>query len=848
MIEGWPVLRVPARLCTALPHMLLRFVSRATLAVALACCSIALPAHAQELPPSRADEVELFDYTVVAGDTCASISQQFFGNRRRYDLIHAYNPGMGPPPHDLEAGQILHLPRRATPADQLADATVTGVERRALARPRPADDAWVAAQRGLGLYRGGRVATQQRSAAELTFRDTSVVQLREQTLVIIFGPNATTTRTAGMEATLETGALRTRLGELRGGSAAGSGGGNTLRVVTGSGTATLSGGSAVVGVDEGGTSRLSNHSGGASMQSSSGGRPVTLPENTGSMVHTGQRPTPPRPLPPAPTWQSGTRRFLGVAGIGGDLDGSWTQVPGATRYRIEIARQPDGREVVFATEVPGEISGFQAHRLPPGVFYVTVATLDGDLFESRPSVAERFEILEGRIVPPGADPSAPAPAYDPGDPTAPAAARIEALEGTLYYVPDGIRCGSPSPILLRYDDMWTCNDATGASIGVPPFDVRRVQTAIDGVPHDPDDPTQQVAGPAIEIARGTTRDAVLEPSLEGTLPDDLTLVADEGVTLSNVRRDGARFTVSITVATRSESMIYVHWARSSAPTQWMGGVRVLARDPEPTRVVPPTPVAPEPPHQPRLTEAYARSPVVSALALTDVDRRGSTVGLSLAEIAPAPRAEGRTERTRIAVAADLSLLDDQIQVGTVVPIDIAGRASGTWEAGSLDIYGHARWVPLRRDPAADDSLALAIDLGAWFPTHPEGLTADDRSGLPLVRLAPSIELAYAFERVASFRTRQGALLDLDDTGARLWASAYGLDLELARAITMGVEIDLVLGPEIEANLFAVSISPQLAVELDPLVLGLGMRFGLNRDGQALFGAASVAISASYAFR
>jgi len=839
------MLQGPARLCTALPLMRLRFVSHAALLASITWCSVARTAHAQELPPSRAQEVELFDYTVVEGDTCASISQQFFGNRRRYDLIHAYNPDMGPPPHDLEAGQILHLPRRATPADQLADATVTGVERRVEARPRPADDAWVAAQRGLGLYRGGRVATQQRSAAELTFRDTSVVQLREQTLVIIFGPNATTTRTAGMEATLETGALRTRLGELRGGAESG---GNTLRVVTGSGTATLAGGSAVVGVDAQGTSRLSNHSSGASLQASSGGRAVALPENTGSLVRTGERPTPPRPLPPAPTWEPGTRRFLGVAGMGGDLEGSWTHVVGASRYRIEIARQPDGREVVFATEVDANITGFQAHRLPAGTFYVTVATLDGDLFESRPSTAERFEIVEGRIVRPGDDGSAAAPAYDPGDPTVEPAARIEVLEGTLFHVPEGFTCQSSSPILLRYDDLRSCNDTTGASVSYPPFDVRRVQTTIDGTPYDPGDPTQEIEGPAIEIARGATREVVLEPQLEGALPDDLTLVADEGVTLTNVRREGNRFTASITVARASESMVRLHWARSSAPTQWMGPVRVLATDAAPVAAVVAPPPAPEPPRQPRLTEAYARSPVVSALVLTDLDRRGSTVGLSLAEIAPAPRAEGLTERTRIAVAADLSLLDDQIQLGTLVPIDVAGRARGTWEAGSLDIYAHARWVPLRRDPAADDSLALAIDLGAWFPTHPEGLTDDDRTGLPLVRLAPSIELAYAFDRVASFRMRQGALLDLDDTGARLWASAYGLDLEVARALSVGVEIDLVLGPEIEANLFAVGISPQLAVELDPLMLGLGMRFGLNRDGQALFGAASVALSASYAFR
>jgi hypothetical protein len=115
-------------------------------------------------------------------------------------------------------------------------------------------------------------------------------------------------------------------------------------------------------------------------------------------------------------------------------------------------------------------------------------------------------------------------------------------------------------------------------VSYPPFDVRRVQTTIDGTPYDPGDPTQEIEGPAIEIARGATREVVLEPQLEGALPDDLTLVADEGVTLTNVRREGNRFTASITVARASESMVRLHWARSSAPTQWMGPVRVLATD------------------------------------------------------------------------------------------------------------------------------------------------------------------------------------------------------------------------------------------------------------------------------
>lgn len=819
-------------------------------AAMLACLAIAsvsvASAQAQTTAPSSSRgassldgaEVELFDYTVVEGDTCAGISQRFFGNRRRYDLIHAYNPDMGPPPHDLVPGTVLRLPRHATPARDLADATVTGVERRVEARPRPVDESWVAAQRGLGLYRGGRVATQQRSAAELTFRDTSVVQLREQTLVIIFGTTTTTTRTAGMEATLETGALRTRLGELRGEGRAGSGG-NTLRVVTGASTAMLEGGSAVVGVDEQGTSRLSNHSSSARLEGRSGGT-VTLPQNTGSLVRRGARPTPPRPLPPAPAWAPGPTRFAGVAGVGGSVSAAWAPVAGASRYRVEIARQPDGRDVVFATEVPADVTRFEAHRLPPGRYHVTIATLDGDLFESRPSPALVLEVLDGRLLQPGESASSAAPVFDPGDPTAEPSAEVHALAGSIYVPPAGVQCTSDGqardPIVLRPDTTLRCRAQDGSDVGAPHLVVHGIATEVEG------------GAAAIALVRGERDSVVLSPRVEGELPADLTLTGSGGLLVEDVRREEGRYHLSLTAARDAASPAELRWVREAAPDQVIGTVPVTLHEAQAQAPAPEVPSEPTAPISPRLTEAYSRSPVVSALTLTDFDRRGSTIGLSVAEIAPSPRAWGREERTRIAVAADVSLFDDALQIGTVVPFDVVGRAMNTWEAGSLDIYAHARWVALRRDPAQRDSLALSLDLGAWFPTHPDGLTRDDRSGLPLVRLAPSLELAYAFERVAAFRMRQGMLFDLDDTGARLWASAYGFDVNLWGPIAVGVEFNLVIGPEIEANLIAMGLSPQLALDFDPVTLGLGMRFGLNRDGQALFGAASVALSASVAFR
>ncbi|GAB4207413.1 MAG: hypothetical protein OHK0013_25010 [Sandaracinaceae bacterium] len=783
-------------------------------------------AHAQQAGGS---EVELFDYVVQEGDSCARIAERFFGNRRRYDLIHAYNPDMGPPPHDLEPGRVLHIPRRAVPASELADATVTAVERRVEARPRPIDEAWIAAQRGLGLYRGGRVATQSRSAAELTFRDTSVVQLREETLVIIFGATSTATRQSGMEATLETGALRTRLGELRGETS-----GNSLRVVTGSGTASLTGGSAVVSVDGSGTSRLSNHTSRAGLQASVGGPAVALPPDTGSLVRRGERPTPPRPLPAAPTWIIGERRSLGVAGHGGSVAGQWAFVPGASRYHVELARQPDGRDVVFATDVPSTITRFEAHRLPAGVYYATVATIDGDLFESRPSSAARFEILEGRTLAPGEDPASPPPAFDPGDPSIDPRPEVEVLEGTTYVAPEGIACEPASPIALRPDLVVRCTTTAGEPVATPHFVVRGVSTAIEGL----------AEGTPLTLARGSTNEVVLAPALEGGLPEDLALVASDGILVERQVREGGRVRATLVISREATLPAELRWVRTVAPTRPIGRMPVmLAAAPTRGAVSAESGAPAPPPRSPRLTEAFARSPVSSALVLDDLDRRGSTVGLSLAEVAPRPRNPIASQRTRLAVAGDLALFDDQLVLGTIVPVDLVGTHNASWERGALDVWAHARWVPLRRDPAADASLALAVDLGAWIPTH-----AGEPSGLPSVRIAPSIATAFAIERVLAFRTRQGALIDLDEAGARLWASAYGLDLELFGPIAVGVEIDLAVGRERERSLFALGLSPQLAIDVDPVALSLGLRFGLNRDGQDVFGAAAVALGASVAIR
>ncbi|MEM1417160.1 MAG: LysM domain-containing protein, partial [Myxococcota bacterium] len=235
--------------------------------------------------PAAAQDSETFEYRVRSGDTCALIARRFYGDWRRYDVIMELNPILreggeyghcGPA---LRPGVTLTLrrdpgappPRRAASSP---DAELTAVRRRVQAREPEAAD-WQRASRGLDLFRGWRVNTLDEATAEVTFRDTSIVHMRENTLVIIFGGEASTARRRTTTARLERGALRSRLGRLR------------LEVETPSASAALEGGDAVVSVDGEGTSRVSNHQGGPASVRGQVGDAVAVRPGYGSEVRAG---------------------------------------------------------------------------------------------------------------------------------------------------------------------------------------------------------------------------------------------------------------------------------------------------------------------------------------------------------------------------------------------------------------------------------------------------------------------------------------------------------------------------------------------------------------------------------
>jgi LysM repeat protein len=379
---------------------------------------------------ARADEPTV-DYVVRAGDTCLGISRRELGSAARLAELHRLNPGLGPLPHQLVPGQHLRLPGRQV------DAHITHLEGKVQARA-PDAEAWQAAALAMDLYRLWRVASGKASAAEITFvRDGSALQMREDTIVVIYGEREAQAQTGA--ATLVTGALRSHLAELAG---------EPLVVATPAADATLRGGSAVLAAEEDGMLRIANHRGPrADLRSRARGtKPVAVAEGMGSWVEPGQAPRPPRPLPPPPAWIDGPTTFAALDGAA-DIDLRWRG--GATGYRVELARDVDGRDVVVAVTVPGSVTAFRGERLPIGAYYAFVAAIDADGLEGAPAAPLRVAIEPFALLPPEGAPAV-----------------AGALVGGRVVAPDGYTCGGEGRtfrIVHAGDVEVVCTGANGAT-------------------------------------------------------------------------------------------------------------------------------------------------------------------------------------------------------------------------------------------------------------------------------------------------------------------------------------------------------------------------------------------------
>lgn len=784
-------------------------------AVVLSLVSQATAARAQDPPVYDRDpaecaqmstaELEVIPYEIQVGDSCARIATRQFGDRSRFDVIHAFNPGMGPEPHRHTPGAHLCLPRVAPPRDSGPLARVTALRQEVRARP-PEAPAWSPAELDQPVDRGGRVHTMERAFAELTFRDTTVVTLRGDTLVVVYGDGAGAVRRTGTEATLERGALRSRLGDLRAG--------HRLNLATPSTAVELEGGSAVATVDIASTTRVSNHEGGdAVLRATSGGSPMDVRPGMGSMVLQGGRPTRPQRLPDPPSWRAGQPdAFVGLATLT-TVRGGWNPVAHARVYRIEIARQPDGRDLAAQVEVPREITSFEIHRLPPGRYYARVATIDGDLFESRPSEPFAFEILLGALEDPSGNRDAEAPEWDPGD-ASEEAGPAHVLLGSRFVPPDGVTCAygdgasSGRVVLETPGEVALRCEREGSAVGAILLETSSVAFASSG------------DGAHLEVIRGEPRELQLELDTQADLPSSLTIAGSSGVSVEPVAVDGYRHTVRVVVAAGAPEPARLELRTSAGLVLSVATLSVI----EPTA----DPVEPEPTPPLETPSTLAAQPFGTSFAASLVGLRALDRGIAGAWVNAtyfAESTDGGRDRLRGTAGAHVALADRHVHAEVAVMGDVFGEWRGRAQRGSGDFW-------LAGGALADLhelDLEVLFEVGAFLPTQPGD------GGLGVTRLVPSMHASMRVDGRWLVRTRQGFFVDLDESANAAWVSAYGLDLRIVDALSVGAELDFALGQEDDALLVLPTAGVSVALLAAPLVVSVGGRFQLSDEAQRAYG-------------
>ena len=756
--------------------------------------------------PLRAQPVETFEYTVVTGDSCGRIAQRFYGAWRRYGVILRFNPQLaegavqgacGP---FLRPGVVLVLPRVYTedgpsapsPGAPDPDARVTRTVREVQAAEPEARD-WQRARSGLPLWRGWRVNTLERAAADVTFRDASRIALRENTLIVIYGGESIARRETS-RATLERGQLRSRLSELR------------MQVDTPSGSAELASGSALVGVDDEGTTRVSNFEGAAASVRGERGR-VAVREGFGSKVIRNARPTRPRPLPPAPTWSEGPRRFVGVTPYGATITGAWSTVEVARRYRVEIV---DGEgDVVAATEVPAEVTRFELHRFPEGPYRVRVSTIDGDFFESRPSEARDIEVALGRLDGPTED-ALPDPSEEPTPPTV--------MLGARFVAPEGARCvlasaneddrdsdGSLVLTLIGLQEV-RCVDAEGHATGRLLVDVRAPELTIEVPTITRGEAARVVIRSASPLPEG------LRVRGEGV---DVPLVSEDGAWVATFDTNDASPELSLSVVAGevvlAETSVVVNDAPSEEPAR---SIEVPEEDPV-TFVRAPAPFS------------MLSHPDLTALRNAPGDDFALSLGFGSFGDHPGRDAHLRVDAAISAtvaerVRASVGLVRDFLEIGDrALPrgdgdvrfeLDATSRFRGPWRVG-----------------------------GGASLHAPSGRGMTDARTIDTFRVGGHVDLDRALGAFV-LRTRQTMLVDTD-AGLRAWASAYGAGWAAHPNVSLGAEVQLTFGRDSAADEAVLLATLGLGAELrlGGMGLVLGARVGLSDDTWRRVGALTLAV-------
>lgn len=766
-------------------------------------------------PPTWAeDESRIVEMTVRAGDTCEAIAERLYGSRHFYYVIHDYNRSAtgdrSQCDASLQPGATLRLPVQAPREAEDPDAEVSAVLRQVTSRP-PDSTTWGSAHPGQDLYRGWRVNTHNASEADLTFRDSSRLHLREHTLVIIFGPTSRRARKAGTKAVLERGALHSRLSELSGG----------VRVETPSATAELDQGEALVSVDQESTSRVANFAGKAATVSSKRGiGRVAVKAGMGSKVKRGGNPTPPRPLPQAPNWDANEPNlFVALSGHGAVVSGSWRSVEAAAAYRVAIATEPDGRGPAGSTGVPSKITQFELRGMRAGDYYLGVSTVDADRFESPSSTWRHVRVVEATLVTPGTLTSSDQDDLDAAleAPRVFAGSRVVAPQGFRCAVGEGtpaeeITLSEPGPASIR------CLDDRGVEAARADVDIVQLRVA----------PVTSETSQAItaSLPRGGTTTVSFEVRSDLPLPEELVAHGGSGITVEALswQEEGV---IELTLRAAAD-------APDSANLDLVapaGATSVVLATLPISMVGPSTGASPagdtthdeeEPSRPTRNGELFAASESSwstigpNAFGVRDGHRSGVSLWVGAGYMGISQHTL-ENDHGLVAAGLQLGALRDRLRFDLGFSLGLRGAQPGARIGSRYRVIAHER-------------LVLSVGLDAWLPIL--ALEGDRYRA----RLIPSADLSARFGQRFLLRARQGAILDTDADRGLFWASAYGLDLWMVSLVSLSLEGVLLVGAEAGALVVAPYAGLGLALDFWNLVeLDMGVQFATNDDARNLRG-------------
>lgn len=338
----------------------------------------------------------LVDYTVQAGDGCSHIAKRLYGDPHRVDLIHQNND-LGPLPHHLRPGLVLRLPVRATAGATEPDARLTFVRNQVEAYTPD----YHRGKKDEALAQGNRVGTLAASSAEISFINETRMQLGEHSMVVIFGEGAQDAgkhrRAAGSEeASLLRGTLRAHLAELSGPAA-----GKPIAVTTPGARVELppQPGEIHITVDPQSTTRLSVLHGRSRLAAA--GRKVEVPQGFGCRADKGRAPTPPRPLPGAPSWTVTLPAVLLGRGAAPTAVLGYRAGPGPApaRWHRQVARDASFNDLLEDTHVPADVQTWPLPALPAGEVFIRVSAVDADHFEGLASTVQKTHAALVELVP-----------------------------------------------------------------------------------------------------------------------------------------------------------------------------------------------------------------------------------------------------------------------------------------------------------------------------------------------------------------------------------------------------------------------------------------------------------------